>query len=363
MFMVSIFIFYFQQYISLIGINNIVFVDGRNYIGMIKDLLHKDLKLSDLLSSWLMYGIYIIPAYFLGTLGVIIFNHVILYFSYKNILFNKIHIITFCLFMPFFFIVSFLPNKENLVLFLSFIFVVLIYKELFFFAFLTALWSLFVRDGHGAYLLLFTIMIVIKFPYRIGILLIFLGGTIVDFYLKEIIDMLDLFILNRIMYVIESTEATIVSYPLRIFANISNLASRVFIFDGTSLSLTGIGLYLAGLGIFMATILAVYNLFLNYNKNDIFENRLAVMFLLSILIFSVSPLIQPRYLIPLALIYLVTSPSINEYKNKKLFYLLIISFIFSTVLRITYTFSIGLPDGGKFNLEYENIFYEGVLLD
>jgi ABC-type multidrug transport system permease subunit len=55
-----------------------------------------------------------------------------------------------------------------------------------------------------------------------------------------------------------------------------------------------------------------------------------------------------------------------EYLNvpiSRLFYLLIISFIFSTVLRIIYAFSIGLQDGGKFNLEYENIFYEGVLLD
>lgn len=360
-FILMILLFYFQTNLENLGFHNLVFTDGYTHSKAVREFINGQRNIFEQRSAWFMPLIYSIPSYLLGTVGVLIFNNLIIYFFYKINLKHKINILTLLFFTPFYFFSSFLPNKENPVLFLVGLYLLFIYKKKYFLSFIVAVITFSIRDGQGMLLIIMTLLIIIKFPMRLALVMAFSFSIFIDSFLREIADITKIFVLQRTLGIIDNLNGEYLSYPVRIFATVTNLGSRSIIYQNDHISLTGLSFYLAGIGIFIAFILALYEIVIEYNKNSFFQNFTAILFLFSVILFSISPLIQPRYIIPMAFLYLIYN---ERLKNKNRILITTIGgLIFLILLRIIYLLTIGLPETDSFFLDYNYIFYGGELLN
>lgn len=361
-FICAVIVFYFQNYITYMGFHNITFPDGSTLLKATQKFIGGERSIFEQRAAWLPPIIYSVPMYILGTYGVLIFNHLLMYSFYRVKIYDDVNIFFLLFFSLFYWLSSFLPNKEIPILFLTGLFIVNIYHERLFFALLVAIIAFLVRDGHGVFLILFILMLLIKFPIRLALILLFLVAFSIDSYLTEIADITHIFMLQRTAGIIENLRGEYLPYIIRIFGNITNLGSRSILYESNFFNILGFGYYLAGFGIFIAFLLSLYDLLIRYKKNKRFDNILAGFFMFSVLMFSVSPLVQSRYLIPIAFVYLTNSSTIRS--SKKIFYyFLFFSVLFLMVLRIGYIFTIELPKIGSFYLDAKQIFYEGKLLE
>ena len=360
-FILMILLFYFQTNLENLGFHNLVFTDGYTHSKAVREFINGQRNIFEQRSAWLMPLIYSIPSYLLGSVGVLIFNNLLIYFFYKINLKHKINILTLFFFTPFYFFSSFLPNKENPVLFLVGLYLLFIYKEKYFLSFIVAVITFSIRDGQGILLIIMTLLIIIKFPMRLALVMAFSFAIFIDSFLREIADVTKIFVLQRTIGIIDNLNGEYLSYPVRIFATFTNLGSRSIVYQNDYISLTGLSFYLAGIGIFIAFILALYEIVIEYNKNSFFQNFTAILFLFSVILFSISPLIQPRYIIPMAFLYLIYN---ERLKNKNRILITTIGgLIFLILLRVIYLFTIGLPETDSFFLDYDYIFYGGELLN
>jgi hypothetical protein len=360
-FIFAVFIFYFQNYIASIGIHNFVFPDGFTIFKAVQEFIEGKRDILSQRAAWLMPLFYSLPTMILGSFGVILFNHILFYIFFRLQTCNKMNIVFLIFFSLFYWLSAFMPNKEIPILIFTAVYLNLLYKKKFLYAFFIAILTTLIRDGHGVFLILFTLMLLVKFPIRLAIVLIFVFAYSIDSYLNEIADATNIFALTRTIDIVDSLQKEILPYVVRIFGNITNLGSRSIIFEPTHMNIIGLGFYLAGFGIFFAFLFSVYDLLIKYKKNMYFDNVLAGFFILSVLVFSISPLVQPRYLIPIAFLYLINSTSVNS--NKKYFViLLIVTVITLLMLRVIYLNTIGLPKTESFFLDDGQIFYEGKLI-
>jgi len=356
-----IILFYNQNYFLELYFKNIVYSDGVGYLQLIKDVsIENTRSLLDMKAAWLLVIIYFLPVFLFGTLGAILLNSYLLYKSFQMNIYKEIHIIYIFLFVPFFLISSLLPNKEILTLFFSLLYVKAIYDRKYFIAFLIGFTVFFIRDGQGILLILTSLILLFRIPFRLGLILFLVIAIFIDSFLKDIADFTQFFPLQRVLWILESLDVTYLPYLMRVFGNIMNLSSRVPIFDFNFIYVTGWTLYLSGLGVLMAFLTSLYTLVIKFNKNDYFNNFLSGFYLFSILLFSISPLIQPRYLIPIALLYLINSTRLK----KNIYILFLISFSMSLLLKLTYIFGgFELPLVDGFTMNYNDIFYGGYFLN
>jgi hypothetical protein len=246
--------------------------------------------------------------------------------------------------LPFFIVNSLLPNKEILSLLLSIIFFFAISKKRLGVAFVISLIIVFVRDGMGYAFVLVAILLHFRLLNRIAIIFILSFLVIIDFYLIEIQSHFELFVLQRTIGFFEMENIEWQPYYIRIFANSTNLISRVPIFTSDGwVSITGISLFLAGFSVFIATVLSLITC-VRQSKTPNSQIVSSYAFLFILFITSLSPLIQPRYMIPVSLGYLFGCRIID--KTKK--YIIILSLAALFPLRIAYGYLNSLPEATNF---------------
>lgn len=357
----SIMIFYNQNYFTELYFKNIIFSDGIGYLQLIRDVLIYNTKsIFDIKAAWLLLIIYFLPVFVFGTLGAILLNSYLLYKSFQLNVNKEFNFIYILLFIPFFLISSLLPNKEILTLFFSILYIKFIYDRNFFIALIIGLIVFLIRDGQGILLILTSVILFLKIPIRFGLLLLLIVSICIDYFLKDIASYTQFFALQRVLWIIESLNVTYFPYLIRVFGNLMNLGSRVPIFDFDFIYVTGWTLYLSGIGILMAFLSSFYALFIKFKVNDYFNNFLSGFYIFSILLFSISPLIQPRYLIPIALIYLIN----NTRFKKNIYFLFFIAFTLLFTLKLVYIIGdFQLPQIDGFNTHYNDIFYGGFFLN
>lgn len=135
---------------------------------------------------------------------------------------------------------------------------------------------------------------------------------------------------------------SILDYPIRVFANASNLSFRQPIIDlDGNLAIYPLSLYISGitnLTVFIITIKAVIQ------KNISNEIRLiSLFFLVSLFTISLSPFVGPRYQLPMTVVTL--SCLLGDSFFKKIFYKYFLISLCCSILAVpVYTFTIGYPE-------------------
>ena len=178
-----------------------------------------------------------------------------------------------------------------------------------------------------------------------------------DYFLTYIAAYTGLFIFERTLGFFISNDEAYQSYIIRVFGNLTNLGSRYVLFTDTGkLSLTGLSYMLAGGGVLSAAYISlksVYN-FKSFERAT-FLSVVSYSYIVVILLFSISPLIQPRYLIPLA--FLVLSVYIRGKSVQSTLFLLGGAYLFLNLLRSAYIFSgIGLPEVENYDFMIYSLF-------
>ena len=354
-------VFYLQPTLNSLGIANVVFVDGSTYIKIIAELISGERVLLEHKASWLVFFLYYAPVLMLGAIGAMILNYILLVCYFQHSFIGKTNNIFLALFLPFFLVSAYLPNKEILVLVATLLFTVCISNKKYFAALLVGAICFLVRDGHGVLLVLTAAILMVSLPLRFTLLVTLLAATALDFFLQEIADLTKIFALQRTIWILEAREIAFSIYPLRLFGTLTNLGARVPVFDFKVLSITSLTLFLSGIGIFMAFLSSISVVLFRWRVVDDVTRKISFFYIFTAIFISVSPLIQPRYLIPVALIYLTYTS--NSLKNKqKLLNLLVVSTVFVLSLRFIYFITIGLPDmPAGIDLDDSGIYYKGKL--
>lgn len=298
------------------GITNLVFVDGVNWTLFVRDISNGIYDLSDIRSSELfLYTNYIL--YFIGgTLLVFLFN-----ISILSNLFLRSSSPLLILFIPFYVTCSFLVSKDILVLVCTLAYFYFLVRNKTIYLFIVSVISFYIRDGFGFFLLLFTVINYLNlFSIRYLILAI-ASMLIIDFFITTLNEIYPTFMLGRTLNI--SSEIGI-QYPyiLRLVGNIFNLATRpVFFTEQGSFSLTSFTLFLSGVGIIFSFFHSFYNLFFCRASLTIVHKRVIFMLLYSFVLLSFSPLVQPRYLISIAYIYIMYFSLYPFFKSQFIFFL------------------------------------------
>ena len=357
--LVALVVFYYQYFFYNLGVINIVFVDGSAYIKAIAELISGERLLVEQKASWLVYVLYYGPVSLLGAVGAIILNYTLLVYYFHHSFIRKTDAIFLVLFLPFFLVSAYLPNKEILVLIATLLFTVCISNKKYFAALFVGAICFLVRDGYGVLLVLTAAILIVSLPLRFTLLITLIAATSVDFFLQEIADLTKIFALQRTIWILEAREIAFSIYPLRLFGTLTNLGARVPIFDFKVLSITSLTLFLSGIGVFMAFLSSIGVVLFRWRVVDDLTRKLSFFYIFTAIFISVSPLIQPRYLIPVALIYLTYMS--NSWRDKqKLLNLFVVSTAFLLSLRFIYFITIGLPDmPAGIDLDDSGIYYKG----
>lgn len=236
---------------------------------------------------------------------------------------------TFLILSPLFILNTPLPSKDIMVAFLFCMWIYAIYsnssiKK----TILLACIIFLVRDGFGIILVAISMVLKNNLANRVPVLLVFAA----IFFAVIISDVLpnyasDFFLFQRVTDIAE--KYGVVSFPMRLFGNITNFASRnpLLTNDGTlnvvfiSYSVTGV------------TMLCTFLLSLKALKSkNLVDIKLSLCYFLLIIAFSISPLIQARYVAPLILI-----PTFYKSISKRdVIMSCIISFVFAVFLSMVY---------------------------
>ena len=227
------------------------------------------------------------------------------------------------LFIPFLAISSLLPNKDIFLLPFLLLFYKLVPSSLTAFEpraksflrniilIILAFLAFFIRDGAGVMLLTF----VFSYPFSrrypiISILSMFFLSWIVSHLIMESA-------LFQNLYAVERTanrDIVYYSYPIRVLANATNYPFRIPLVSSDGLvSISAFAYTLSGFGILILNLLSVRTMLSWIVPGSLRRSLLAppssslyfkasVFYLYTLLFFSVSPVIQPRYLIDTAIV-------------------------------------------------------------
>lgn len=346
LFFTSLAVFYYLSASALnyLGFGNLVFVDGVTWLNFIDETMKDGLGgLIDIRSSWFLFLLYYPFIVFCKPIFVIILNSFLLAKS-ASLCEIRVAYFPFILAIPFFVVNSLLPNKELLSLLLSVLFFSALIENKMSTLLMTSLFQMLVRDGVGYAFILVLILHYLKLLNKTIIVIIFLVLILIDKYLIEIQSYFELFVFQRTIGFYDSEGVEWSSFYIRIFANITNLISRVPVLTTEGLvSVTGVSLLLAGFSIFIAALLSLISISSSKVKNNS-QIILSYAFIIIMLTTSISPLIQPRYMIPVAIGYLFccrTGGKMNAY-------LFIAALAGALSLRFVYYSMNSLPEATNF---------------
>lgn len=227
-----------------------------------------------------------------------------------------------CLFLVPYYIVSIsLPSKDILILTITIIFLNFILTKRWLPAASTVFISYVFRDGSTFVMLgnLIALWLMTFRPLSPRLILVStfilasLSSTILIDYGS------DLWIvsrnLNQAMTTPHNLEyGSLVDYLIRLFGNATNLAFRPSITDNThAISVLGVSYFISGISMLVCIIYAIKTIAvaqLKINQQNQTLVILSLFFLISLLIISLNPLVQPRYALPFGTVllgYLITS--------------------------------------------------------
>lgn len=290
-----------QNYIGCIS--NWLVPDGLTYYESINALHDGSLGFDDIQGGQLVHYFYYCFA-FVGFFGFFFANFLLLV-SLGKMLGSCWMVIGLILF-PYYILSLVLPSKDLMVLFLvaSIMFVLSEGRRVA--AFILILVSLFVRDGAG--LVMFAIFMVrwlfdiIRLRLCLLLVLAMLFFGVISEYLSELIG--DFFMFSRNQYLFETLAqdkfeglSGIAGYFARLFLNGTNLAFRtVFLDIQGGVSFLAVAYFISGLSLLVDLIYSVMMILKN-QRDEI--TWLSISFLISLLVISVNPFVQPRYQFPL----------------------------------------------------------------
>lgn len=280
----------------------------------------------------------------LGAIGLFLINLVLV------LVINKFIDPRALIFLPYFIVSAVLPSKDLLVLALIIPLTIALIGNQIFLAAAISLALFFIRDGAG----LVAMLIVASYlshkhlglkPGKVALLAFFVA-FLINGFIPTLLGGSFIYERNNSVSEIFSNSLIntggILDYPIRVFANASNLAFRQAIidFDG-NLAIYPLSLYISGitnLTVFMITIKAVIQ------KNIANEIRLiSLFFLVSIFAISLSPFVGPRYQLPMTVVAL--SCLLSDSSFKKIFYKYFLISLFCSILAVpVYTLTIGYPE-------------------
>jgi hypothetical protein len=329
---------------------NTVFVDGVTWLQFIQSILSGDVDIYEIRSSHGMILFYAVVYYLGGVFSIFLINVLIIEYSITKYMPS---LLILFLILPFYLINSFLPSKDILVLFLLIFYSSFVIKRQYLFAIMIALLSFAIRDAFGILLIALTFIFYFRLNTRIILLCILVSAAFSGFILEFLYQKTHLFVFERTLGFFHDGDLY-QNYFIRLFANATNLISRVeFWSDSNSFSMTGLALYLSGGLVFISLLISVLAI-LNFKSKKLYPGKLKIVSFICLsawFVFSISPLIQPRYLIPFSFLVIVFFMQ-SQKQNKKLIYLyLLTTFIFSIVLRLVYLI-FNIPVAALENFDY-----------
>ena len=324
-------------------ITNILFVDGLNWFQFVAN--RNFIADFDAIKSSHLFLAFYFLLYSVGGLSLIyLFN-----LAYFLTFFSRVSLILILLFSPFYIVNLYLPSKDLLLLFPLLAYVNLLFSKKYSHALFLSIIIFFIRDGFGLLLFVLAIFSYYNTLNKKALFFLIAFFILLDFFMLQLNEIFPTFMLSRVLHTAQ--EGGFHSYLIRLFGTITNLSSRmVFITDSGNLSMTGIALFLSGLPIFTSFLISIRIIF-SHNTNS-YDTYISFIFLYSAVLLSFSPLIQPRYLIPISLFHLHFLLR-NGVSNKRLFKYLSISFFGSIMLMISYELMmIGNSIQNDFSLDY-----------
>lgn len=252
-------------------------------------------------------------------------------------------------FLPYFLVSAILPSKDLLVLALLIPLVTSLISNQIFLAVAISLALFFIRDGAGITAMVIVASYLTYRHLRLKPSTIAWLAFLVAFFMNSFIpDLLGGgFIYERNLSVSQIysnqiiNSGSILDYPIRVFANISNLSFRQPIFDiDGNLAIYPLSLYISGTSNLAVFILTIKTLSQKNTSNEI--RLISLFFLVSIFAISLSPFVGPRYQLPMTVI--VVSYLLSNSFSKKIFYkYFLISLLCSMIAIFLYSFTIGYP--------------------
>ena len=279
-----------------------------------------------------------------GVIGLFLINLVLV------LVINKFIDPRALIFLPYFIVSAVLPSKDLLVLTLIIPLAITLIGNRMFLAIAISLALFFIRDGAGLVAMLVVASYLTYKHLRLKPGAVALLAFFVAFLMHGFIPALlaGSFIYERNNSVSEIfsnsliNTGSILDYPIRVFANASNLSFRQPIIDlDGNLAIYPLSLYISGitnLTVFIITIKAVIQ------KNISNEIRLiSLFFLVSLFAISLSPFVGPRYQLPMTVVTL--SCLLDDSFFKKIFYKYFLISLCCSILAVpVYTFTIGYPE-------------------
>ncbi|MFK5854816.1 MAG: hypothetical protein QM503_01720 [Bacteroidota bacterium] len=286
--------------------------DGVIWLEQIYSLFNEDDYFKAIFSSTVNRGnalllmFYTIPLkiniYMVFVVNLFVFNVIALHMFLKSSI--KYSFAVYLL-VPYFWISMALPSKDILVLFITYIVYCSLLSKRVFIAVVFSVLCVYVRDGYGVLLLGFSFLYWLLLLLRVNkkaaipvcILMVFFLIGISNYLVSEFY-----FVARNVNvaqqssnYSMTSDIGSYLSYAVRLYANLTNLAFRPQFFNVYGgVDVLAVLYWLSGVCLLFVFSFSVYQLVFTKMSPDV---ELSVVFVLVMLIMiSFNPMIQPRYL-------------------------------------------------------------------
>lgn len=336
--------------VAFLNLSNFIVPDGVAYLYYLEKIQEgftilqvAQAQFPGIPNSALLWYFYSPIFQYFGAVGTFLANLLIIFIISKNI--NPKALI----FVPYFLISAVLPSKDLLVLASSILLVNALIKNKILISLLISLAIFFIRDGAGVVAIGMVFAYLIYRHGGIGRKKLVIFALLLAFLLNEIVSMLFIgsFIYDRNYEVALihgnpfANTGTIMDFPIRLFANATNLAFRQpFIDVDGNLAIYPLSLYISGVTNFAVLLCSIKVLFLKKITDNAYISIL--LYVTSLLIVSFNPFVGPRYQLPMTVITLSYIICSNIYK--KIFYKFFwISLITSMLIVPIYILTIGYP--------------------
>ncbi len=300
---------------NTIFFSNLFLGDGVSLSDALRDVVQGRVSIFDVGPSKLLFLIYYFPYFFAGNCGVFILNifiTIIFFTRFDSTLLFK---------FPFLLLSLSLPSKDFLVFILTFEWAFFLFRKFYFRALLMLLLMYFVRDGAFFVELLCSLVILVASLHlqywRFFVFIIFVLSWLI--FLNSL-DLLSIFsVFNRSLQAFHTSSrlscCSVVDFSIRILGNATNLALRQVFFDvNGGISLLAVSFFVSGIFVMQALVLALKIIL---TKNSLWIAIFGTITLLtSLAIISINPLVQPRYLIPYAGVFLFMTDSVYSRSEK-----------------------------------------------
>lgn len=329
-----------------LGFTNLVFVDGVTWLNAIDEINNDSiLSIFDMRAAWLIYLIYCPIVAITGAYGVIVFNAITYAYSLKYCR-NILSLFAVCLTFLFFLVNGALPNKEILSLVCSVLFFYWLNSGAYIKLLMVAIVQFLIRDGMG-----YTFLIILPFLYKDLcnkkiLFLIFISLQFLDLFMFDLQESLNLFVLDRTIGYFLHNGIDWVIYALRVGANSIGLLTRVPLMTESGLfSFASFTLFLSGYVVMAAVVISFLRIVKHNKLKPIVNYKESFSFVLILLVTSMSPMIQPRYLIPISVAYIFSTKNISRFEVLAIFFVAILCFI----VRVYFINSTGFPITTEFS--------------